>query len=195
MDQVKEVESQLEADASEQFVDQRQDHFEERFDERFEGRSPARLEDHADDHLSGRMEDRFDERPDASRQERPSDDALESQLARSSSHASDPTSTPVTVDIYDQAYHLRGQDPAYITQLALIVDGKMRAVAAGGTTVDSLRVAVLAALNIADQLVRTEAQYRALSGSINETESALRHRAENLSGLLDSILTEDRKIS
>ena len=195
MDQVKEVEGQIEAEASERFADQRED----RFADRFEARQAVGLENRAEgdsaDRMADRREDRFDERPDASRQERPSDDALESQLAQSSSHASDPTSSPVTVDIYDQAYHLRGQDPAYITQLALIVDGKMRAVAAGGTTVDSLRVAVLAALNIADQLVRVEAQYRALSGSINETESSLRHRAENLSGLLDSILTEDRKIS
>lgn len=187
MDQVKEVEGQIEADASERFADQRED----RFADRFEARQAVGLENRAEDHSADRMADRREDRF----EERPSDDALESQLAQSSSHASDPTSSPVTVDIYDQAYHLRGQDPAYITQLALIVDGKMRAVAAGGTTVDSLRVAVLAALNIADQLVRVEAQYRALSGSINETESSLRHRAENLSGLLDSILTEDRKIS
>jgi cell division protein ZapA len=171
MDQVKEVEHQLEERLTEQNTDSTEDRF---FKERFE--------------------DRVDERPDEHRQERPTDDGLDNQLEQSSSPASDLSSSPVTVDIYDQAYHLRGQDPAYITQLALIVDGKMRAVAAGGTTVDSLRVAVLAALNIADQLVRTEAQYRALSGSINETESSLRHRAENLSGLLDSILTDDRKV-
>lgn len=175
MDQVKDVEHQLEERVTKQSTDRPEDRF---FKERFEDR----------------YEDRVDERPDAHRQERPADDGLDNQLEPSSSTASDPSSSPVTVDIYDQAYHLRGQDPAYITQLALIVDGKMRAVAAGGTTVDSLRVAVLAALNIADQLVRTEAQYRALSGSINETESSLRHRAENLSGLLDSILTDDRKV-
>ncbi len=102
-------------------------------------------------------------------------------------------SAAVTVDIYDQTYHLHGQDAAYIDTLASIVDGKMRAVAAGGTTVDSLRVAVLAALNIADQMIRIEAKYRALSGSVVETESTLRHRADNLSGLLDTILSEDRK--
>lgn len=103
--------------------------------------------------------------------------------------------TPVTVHIYDQTYHLRGQDPAYIEQLALVVDSKMRAVAAGGTTVDSLRVAVLAALNIADQMVCLEARNRALSGSMSRTESTVRDRAASLSGLLDSILTEERKIS
>ena len=101
---------------------------------------------------------------------------------------------PVTVDIYDQTYHLRGQDPAYIDGLAEIVDSKMRAVAAGGTTVDSLRVAVLAALNIADELMRMQARYRDLSGSISRSETTLRDRTASLSGLLDSLLVDDRKI-
>ncbi len=57
-----------------------------------------------------------------------------------------------TVSIYDQTYHLSGQDPDTSAQLAEQVDGKMRAVAAHGRTVDSLRVAVLAALNLADEL-------------------------------------------
>ena len=102
---------------------------------------------------------------------------------------------PVTVDIYDQTYHLRGQDPAYIESLAQIVDSKMRAVAAGGTTVDSLRVAVLAALNIADELMRAQARYRELSGTVLQSESTLRDRTANLAGLLDSVLIDDRKIS
>src|ERR1700743_767444 len=58
----------------------------------------------------------------------------------------------VVVDIYDQVYQLRGTDPEYIEKLAGIVDAKMRAVSAHGTTVDLRRVAVLAALNIADEL-------------------------------------------
>ena len=55
----------------------------------------------------------------------------------------------VTVDIYDQTYHLSGEDAEHIRKLAALVDAKMRAVAAQGRTVDSLRVAVLAALNLA----------------------------------------------
>ncbi|MGA3034134.1 MAG: cell division protein ZapA [Terracidiphilus sp.] len=58
----------------------------------------------------------------------------------------------VTVEIYDQLYHLSGQNPGHIRELAACVDAKMRAVAAQGRTVDSLRVAVLAALNLADEL-------------------------------------------
>jgi cell division protein ZapA len=114
--------------------------------------------------------------------------------ARSASSNTPPADVPVTVDIYDQTYHLRGQDPAYIDGLAEIVDSKMRAVAAGGTTVDSLRVAVLAALNIADELMRAQARYRELSSSIALSENTLRDRTASLSGLLDSILTDDRKL-
>ncbi|MGH9492743.1 MAG: cell division protein ZapA, partial [Terriglobales bacterium] len=57
----------------------------------------------------------------------------------------------VRVEIYDQTYNLRGSDPQYIKKLADYVDGKMRTVAQQTSTVDSLRLAVLAALNIADE--------------------------------------------
>jgi cell division protein ZapA len=98
----------------------------------------------------------------------------------------------VTVDIYDQTYRLRGQDPAYIQHLAEIVDTKMRAVAAQGKSVDSLRVAVLAALNIADELSTMEQRYNTLIGTEKEI---VRSRANRLNGLLDAVLSEDRKIS
>jgi cell division protein ZapA len=99
------------------------------------------------------------------------------------------TAKSVTVEIYDQPYHLRGQDSAYIERLANLVDTKMRAVAAQGTTVDSLRVAVLAAINIADELMTLQARHR----NANQTENALRTRASNLNGLLDSVLTGERR--
>jgi cell division protein ZapA len=98
----------------------------------------------------------------------------------------------VSVDIYDQVYHLRGTDPEYIAKLAALVDGKMRAVAAQGTTVDSLRVAVLAALNISDELLAQRARYDTLAGSIDRTEDSMRSRAGTLAGMLDEVL-EDRR--
>ena len=113
--------------------------------------------------------------------------------------ASDPGATvtppaqPVTVDIYDQTYHLYGDDPAYIQKLVDMVDGKMRLVASHGRTVDSLRVAVLAALNIADELATLERRYHTLAGTTEESGN-LRDRAHTLSGLLDSILEDDRKL-
>ncbi len=59
--------------------------------------------------------------------------------------------TSVRVEIFDQAYNLRGSDANYIMKLAEYVDAKMRAVAKQTQTVDTVRLAVLAALNIADE--------------------------------------------
>ncbi len=101
----------------------------------------------------------------------------------------------ISVDIYDQTYHLRGENPEYIRHLSEIVDAKMRAVASHGKTVDSLRVAVLAALNIADEFATLEQRYNALTGTTNETRNSIRTRAHSLTGLLDSVLGEERKIS
>jgi cell division protein ZapA len=89
----------------------------------------------------------------------------------------------VTVEIYDQVYHLSGQNADHIRELAAKVDAKMRAVASHGRTVDSLRVAVMAALNLADELAQ--------AGSGN---ARLGHeRTLSLHGLLDEVLEEERK--
>jgi cell division protein ZapA len=89
----------------------------------------------------------------------------------------------ITVEIYDQLYHLSGQNAEHIRSLAARVDAKMRAVAAQGRTVDSLRVAVLAALNLADELEQAKSADPALG----------RLRTATLRGLLDEVLEEERK--
>lgn len=109
-----------------------------------------------------------------------------------SAEITETTAAAVAVDIYDQVYHLRGTDAAYIEQLAASVDAKMRAVSAMGGTVDSLRVAVLAALNIADELAQLRQRYQMLDGSVSQTQSSLRSRAGSLSHMLDEVL-DDRK--
>ena len=98
----------------------------------------------------------------------------------------------VSVDIYDQIYNLRGTDAEYIQQLATLVDAKMRAVAAHGGTADSLRVAVLAALNIADELLSLRARYDALAGGMDRSEDDMRTRAGTLSEMLDELFEERR---
>lgn len=90
----------------------------------------------------------------------------------------------ITVSIYDQTYHLRGQDADHVRQLADLVDSKMRAVAAQGRTVDSLRVAVLAALNLADELSQTT--------GANASEG--RVRVAHLRSLLDEVLESELRI-
>ena len=72
--------------------------------------------------------------------------------------ATEPTSGgsgPTPVTIYGRTYHLRGEgDPEELADLAAIVDGKMKEVAQATGTADSLKVAILAALNIADDYVK-----------------------------------------
>jgi cell division protein ZapA len=92
----------------------------------------------------------------------------------------------VAVEIYDQTYYLAGEDTEHIRGLAELVDARMRAVAAGGRTVDSLRVAVLAALNLADELLEAR---KATGGDARLTTA----RAASLRGMLDEVLEEERK--
>ena len=60
-----------------------------------------------------------------------------------------------TVEIFGQTYNVRGEgDPNYLTELARFVDSRMREVAAQVATVDPMKIAILAALNIADEFSR-----------------------------------------
>ena len=99
----------------------------------------------------------------------------------------------VSVQIYDQTYYLSGReaDAAHIRRLAARVDSAMRAVARQGRTVDSLRVAVLAALNLADELSQVP-QTKAAPPPRTDYRQA-RARAANLRGLLDEVLADERK--
>lgn len=95
-------------------------------------------------------------------------------------------SNPIRVEIYDQSYNLRGSDPEYINKLAEFVDLKMRTVAEQTQTVDSLRLAVLAALNIADEYHLLKKKYDAIA-------TDYRLNADRLAGALDEVLAEPRK--
>jgi cell division protein ZapA len=101
----------------------------------------------------------------------------------------------VVVEIYGQVYQLRGTDTAHIEKLAGIVDAKMRAVSAHGATVDSLRVAVLAALNIADEMTQARSKLDAQNSSVAQVHAmqTMRSRAGSLAGMLDAVLDE-RKV-
>ena len=98
----------------------------------------------------------------------------------------DASNSSVRVEIFDQAYNLRGSDPEYILKLAEYVDSKMRAVAEQTSTVDSVRLAVLAALNIADEyhLLKRKGD----GGTVNYEK-----RAHQLSHELDEVLKDHRR--
>jgi cell division protein ZapA len=66
-----------------------------------------------------------------------------------------PESRVVTVEILGQRYPIRSAlDPPYVAELAAYVDEKMRLAARETAAGDSLKIAVLAALNIADEYFR-----------------------------------------
>ena len=92
----------------------------------------------------------------------------------------------VRVEIFDQAYNLRGSDAEYILKLAEYVDAKMRAVAKQTQTVDTVRLAVLAALNIDDE-------YHLLKRSQDGGAVEYLKRAHHLSDALDEVLEEKRR--
>lgn len=88
----------------------------------------------------------------------------------------------IPVEIHGQRYPIRsGLDPAYVARLATYVDEKIRAAADSTPTGDSLRLAVIAALNIADELFRCRDTNNARDGQLAE-------RAEELERLLDRVL-------
>jgi len=88
----------------------------------------------------------------------------------------------IPVEIHGQRYPIRSTlDPEYVARLATYVDEKMRAAADSTPTGDSLRLAVLAALNIADELFRGRDSNHVRDGRLAE-------RAEELEKILDRVL-------
>jgi cell division protein ZapA len=106
--------------------------------------------------------------------------ATKDQLVKDAQNAS------VRVEIFDQVYNLRGSDPEYILKLAEYVDGKMRAVAEATNTIDTVRLAVLAALNIADE-------HHLLQRKVESGGTDYQKRAHLLADALDEVLQEKRK--
>jgi len=113
----------------------------------------------------------------------------ESEIQLAEKNMAEPSNS-IRVEIYDESYHLRGTDPAYIQRLADIVDAKMRAVAQHTSTVDSLRVAVLAAINIADEYYQLKRKYEGIE---SEYSSRTTHLGQALDSALDDVLSDSRR--
>jgi cell division protein ZapA len=91
---------------------------------------------------------------------------------------------PVKAQIFGQVYTIRGElDEAYVQKLADYVDEKMRAVASATSTVDTQRVAVLAALAIADEL-------HGARRDLGDREDLLREQAERCLTLVERALRQ-----
>lgn len=89
----------------------------------------------------------------------------------------------VPVVIQGQRYPIRSAlDPQYVVELAAYVEEKMRSAAEAGTSHDSLRLAVLAALNIADEV------FRCRQGT-SEHLAELSERASEIEQIIDAALS------
>lgn len=98
-------------------------------------------------------------------------------------------SSLVPVVIMGQTYKVRAEeDVGYIEELARFVDTKMQTIAETTGTSDSLKVAILAALNIADELFKAEERERS-------SDEELADRVEALVKTLDKTLREPTQTS
>jgi cell division protein ZapA len=88
----------------------------------------------------------------------------------------------IPVEIFGQRYPIRtALDTEYVARLAVYVDQKVRAASDSTPSGDSLRLAILAALNIADELFRCRETTLATTGELAE-------RAGELERLVDRVL-------
>ena len=93
-------------------------------------------------------------------------------------------SGPTRVQIFGQTYTIQGDlDPAYVQKLAKFVDEKMDAIARATSTVDTQKIAVLAALAISDELFNMRAER-------GEQEEMLREQAERCLTLVERALKQ-----
>lgn len=91
-------------------------------------------------------------------------------------------SSVVTVEIAGQRYPIRSAlDERYVTELAAYVDQKMRAASSAAPTSDMLGLAVLVALNIADEFFRA-------CDDVETDQAALNRRAAALERMVDLAL-------
>jgi cell division protein ZapA len=95
----------------------------------------------------------------------------------------------VTVTIFGHSYSLRAEeDGSYVEELARHVDAKMRTLSVETGVTEAGRVAVLAALNLADELEKLRERHRS-------SEEALETTARELTAALDRALREPRDTS
>jgi cell division protein ZapA len=92
----------------------------------------------------------------------------------------------IPVEIFGETYKVRGdEDRGYIQDLARYVDSKMKSITESSRTGDSLRVAILAALNIADEYFKLQRKHE-------DSRVLVVEQANELTEVLEEVLGEDQ---
>ena len=90
----------------------------------------------------------------------------------------------VNVEIHGQRYAIRsGLDPAYVAELAAFVDDRMSLAARESPAGDTLKVAILAAINIVDEYFRS-------CDEVRNRQTGVADRAGELERMLDLALAD-----
>ena len=92
-----------------------------------------------------------------------------------------PETRVITVEVAGQRYPIRSKlDTEYVAELAAYVDNKIRVAADAAPASDGVGLAVLAALNIADELFRARKQNSTADGTLNDQASRLEQMLDDL---------------
>lgn len=93
------------------------------------------------------------------------------------------------IEIFGQYYNIKGDIPEeYLDKLALFVDKKMRMIAEQSPLLDSLKLAILTCLNIADELFT-------LRKNLEDRGKEIEKKASEIIKSMDDYLIEDKKIN
>jgi len=75
----------------------------------------------------------------------------------------------VTVEIFGETYNLKGDlEPEKVLKLAEIIDRRMRKIAQSNSRLTPAKVAVLAALHVADEYLKLEQDYEHVMKMLKE---------------------------
>jgi cell division protein ZapA len=97
----------------------------------------------------------------------------------------------IHVEIFGQTYAVKaGTDPLYVEKLAAFVDEQMKDVSRATGAVDSVRIAVLAALNLADECFRLRKELDDSQGRAASVDHSHEERVRRLARTLGSALGE-----
>ena len=93
----------------------------------------------------------------------------------------DPQEKSAKVNIFGDDYHIKAtEDPAYIERIARYVDEKMRELQGRGTISSSTKIAILAAMNIADELHKERTTVLRLQDQVDQRVAELRDVLEEV---------------
>ncbi len=92
----------------------------------------------------------------------------------------------IPVEIFGETYNVRGdEDSEYLADLARYVDAKMKSITSSGGSGNTLKIAILAALNIADEHFKLRREHE-------DSRVLLAEQANELTEVLDEVLGEDQ---